>query len=276
MFLNQHPNISNLVPKRLVKRRSVKKDNLRLKLLLIKKDTSKQATLDLVHSKEELKTEIKWTLTTVMYNISSNASSSMTKLFSSLFPDSKIAQDVALGRTKINYVINFGPGPYFKSLLIEEVEKSPYYVVSFDESLNKVTQTCQMDLIVRFWNDLSNEVEVRYLNSTFLGHSSALDIRNHFNKETEILNLSRMLQISMDGPSTNWKFFNELSKYRCDCELIDIGSCGIHIMHGAFKTGAESTSWDIKSVLKGSYQILHDTLQDVMITQVLLVQKPSH
>ena len=119
-----------------------------------------------------------------------------------------------------------------------------------------------MDLIVRFWNELSNEVEVRYLNSTFLGHSSALDILNHFNKETEILNLSRMLQISMDRPSTNWKFFNELSKYRCDCELnplIAIGSCGIHIMHGAFKTGAESTSWDVKSVLKGSYQILHDT-----------------
>ena len=227
--------------------------------------SSKQATLDLVlHSKEELKTEIKWTLASVMYNISSNASSSMTKLFSSLFPDSKFAQDVALGRTKINYVINFGLAPYFKSLLIEEVEKSPYYVVSFDESLNKVTQTCQMDLIVRFWNELSNEVEVRYLNSTFLGYSSASDILNHFNKETEILNLSRMLQISMDGSSTNWKFFNELSIYRCDWKLnplIDETSIVVAsiIMHGAFKTGAESTSWDIKSVLKGSYQILHDT-----------------
>ena len=41
--------------------------------------------------------------------------------------------------------------------------------------------------------------------------------------------------------------------------LIDIAMCGIHIVNGAFKTGAESTSWDLKGVLKGSYQLLHDT-----------------
>ena len=48
-----------------------------------------------------------------------------------------------------------------------------------------------------------------------------------------------MLQVSMDGPSTNVKCSKELSEYRCKCELnplIDIGTCGLHIVHGAFKT----------------------------------------
>ena len=42
-------------------------------------------------------------------------------------------------------------------------------------------------------------------------------------------------------------------------ELINIGSCGRHAIYGAFTTEAESTSWDIRKTLHGSYQILHDS-----------------
>ena len=87
-----------------------------------------------------------------------------------------------------------------------------------------------------------------------LGHSAASDILQHFNEEPRVLNLSKMLQVSMDGPSNNVKCSKELSEYRCEYELnplIDIGTCGLHIVHGAFKTIAESTSWDRKGVLKG-------------------------
>ena len=47
----------------------------------------------------------------------------------------------------------------------------------------------------------------------------------------------------MDGPSVKLKFHRDLQS---SCEeqelptLIDIGSCGLHIIYGAFKTGAES------------------------------------
>ena len=30
-------------------------------------------------------------------------------------------------------------------------------------------------------------------------------------------------------------------------------------MHGSFKTGTEKTGWNLKSLLKDSFQILHDT-----------------
>ena len=52
------------------------------------------------------------------------------------------------------------------------------------------------------------------------------------------------------------KFSKELSEYRFECELnplIGIGTCGLYIVHGAFKTGAELTSWDLKGVLNETY-----------------------
>ena len=71
-----------------------------------------------------------------------------------------------------------------------------------------------------------------------------------------------MIQVSMDGPSINWKFFNLLQKDRVEKEqhnLIDIGSCSLHIIHGASKTGAESSGWNMKAILKGVFTILNDT-----------------
>ena len=72
--------------------------------------------------------------------------------------------------------------------------------------------------------------------------------------------MSKMIQVSIDGPIVNWKFLKELVSYRCECQLsqlINIGSCGHHVINGAFHTGAEATSWDIKGTLKGTFQILH-------------------
>ena len=66
----------------------------------------------------------------------------------------------------------------------------------------------------------------------------------------------------MDRPNTNWKFFKFLKRYRLENEqhqLIDIGYCGLHIIHGTFKTGAESTNWGLKKVLQEAFILLHDS-----------------
>ena len=58
-----------------------------------------------------------------------------------------------------------------------------------------------------------------------------------------------MIQISMDGSSTNWKLFELIQKDWEEKEqktFLDIGSCSLHIIHGAFKSGAEKNGWDIK------------------------------
>ena len=66
----------------------------------------------------------------------------------------------------------------------------------------------------------------------------------------------------MDGPATNWKFFSLLVADRDQEQLpklVNIGSCSLHTIRGAFKTGAESTNWNVKATLKGTFQFLHDT-----------------
>ena len=40
--------------------------------------------------------------------------------------------------------------------------------------------------------------------------------------------------------------------------LIGICTCSLHSMHGAVKSIVESTSWDIKDILKGGFNLLHD------------------
>lgn len=78
------------------------------------------------------------------------------------------------------------------------------------------------------------------------------------------LNLAYMLQISMDGPSTNWKFLDLLEHDREESDpnipsLINIGSCGLHIVHRAFKHGATTAGWKIDGVLPYVYNCFHDS-----------------
>ena len=41
--------------------------------------------------------------------------------------------------------------------------------------------------------------------------------------------------------------------------MLDIESYSLHIIHGAFKSGAEKNDCNIKSIFKAVYTILHDT-----------------
>ena len=164
-----------------------------------------------------------------------------------MFPDSEIAKSFELVADKLKYVINFGLAPYFKDMLGEIWKKSEHYVISFDESLNDVTQNCQMDILVRFFDSITCNVKVRYLDSRFLGHSTHQDLYDQFSNAILKLDSNKIFQISMDGPSVNLKFLEKVQKDRKENEqpeLVNIGSCGLHPLHGAFKCGVESTGWN--------------------------------
>lgn len=57
------------------------------------------------------------------------------------------------------------------------------------------------------------------------------------------LPVTSIIQVSMDGPNVNWKFFGKLKK-KIDNDygtsLINIGSCGLHIVHNIFKRGMDA------------------------------------
>jgi len=52
------------------------------------------------------------------------------------------------------------------------------------------------------------EVRTRYYHSEFMGHATADDMVTVFETVTSDLDLSDLLQLSMDGPNMNWKFYD--------------------------------------------------------------------
>ena len=226
-----------------------------------KKDT--QQTLELtIASSDVIKAEIRWAIDSVLKGNSNNQNKNTNNLLKVMFPDSNIAKLFSLGPDKLRYMCNYGLAPYFSQLLKEEVQKSEMYIISFDESLNDATQSCQMDLIVKYWDNTEQKTKARYWNTSYLGHSAHTDLLEHFNKNLDCLDSSKMIQISMDGPSVNHKFLKGVVKEREECKipsLIDIGSCSLHVIHGAFRLGAEKSGWKVKKTLRGLWQIFHDS-----------------
>ena len=60
----------------------------------------------------------------------------------------------------------------------------------------------------------------------------------------------------MDGPNVILKFLTDIAKDRVaneQDELTFIGTCGLHEIHGAFKTGAESADRKIENISKAAF-----------------------
>ena len=66
----------------------------------------------------------------------------------------------------------------------------------------------------------------------------------------------------MDGPKVSLKFYREVEAKRTESlyhSLIDMGTCSLHSVHGAVKSGVESISWGIKDILKDGFNLLHES-----------------
>ncbi|KAJ4919549.1 hypothetical protein JOQ06_022104 [Pogonophryne albipinna] len=103
-----------------------------------------------------------------------------------------------------------------------------------------------MDIILRYWSEREGKVAVRYFTSEFLGHTQAEKLLESINRSLSPLDPKKLLQISMDGPTVNWKFLRifqeDKSKEDPDApKLINLGSCGLHVVHGSFQTGERET-----------------------------------
>ena len=88
--------------------------------------------------------------------------------------------------------------------------------------MNKISQNEQMDFFVRYWDSDAGQISVRYLGSEFLGHATAVDLLTHFKDGIRQLDPKRLLQVSMHGPSVNWKFYTDLARERKPQELPEL------------------------------------------------------
>ena len=208
---------------------------------------------------EILQAEIRWTLKTVESKYSQRSCENTAALFTAMFPDSVNFQ---LQRTKCGYFVNQGIAPHFLQLLYEEIRLSPYYTVSFDESLNKSLQRGQMDVLIRYWNTDVSMAETRYLKSEFMGGAKAEQILETFESGIAKLKAEELLQLSSDGPNVNLKFLKLHSEKRESLELspvLDIGTCGLHTMHGSMKAAVKKSGWAVSKTLKAMWKLLDES-----------------
>ena len=74
--------------------------------------------------------------------------------------------------------------------------------------------------------------------------------------------MTKFLQLSMDGPNTNWNVLNLVNNRlveKGEKNLLEIGSCSLHTAHGAFQTGVTKTGWELNKVLKTIYKIFNES-----------------
>ena len=137
-----------------------------------------------------------------MKNFSFRSCMDLDKLFKAMFSDSEMAEQFNLSKTKCSDFINFGIAPVFKTNLTKEIQMSLIYTFSFDESMNSVMQQCQMDVVVRCWNETAGNTETRYYDSKFLSRPNAKEL------------LSNMEDVAKNLVST---IANGWAQYQLEC-----------------------------------------------------------
>ena len=218
-------------------------------------------TLDAHISNDKvLSAEVRWVLHLVTSHCSARSSDDVSALFRSMFPDSGIAKRFQCARTKAGYMTTFGLAPAIRTELLKEVKNSDLYVLLFDESFNDEIQMKQMDKHIRYIAD--GLVTTRYLHSYFMGHAKAADLMKNIMDAISLCGNQNLLQLSMDGPNVNWRVFKDLTSELNKDHLrlpLNLGSCGLHIFHNAFKDGVKATGWDISSLLRAVYYLFHES-----------------
>ena len=114
-------------------------------------------------------------------------------------------------------------------------------------------QQKQLDVHIRFRS--CPEVHTRYFTSIFMGHATASDLKGKIDECLTKLRKGNVVQLGMDGLSVNWKLFRDIQadvQHETGKKMVNVGSCELHTVHGAFRDGICAVSWDIESFLRAA------------------------
>ena len=78
-----------------------------------------------------------------------------------------------------------------------------YPIMKFYKMNSIETKQNEMDCTIRFWNNETGVVCLRYFDSKFLLRPNSKNLFEKLLESTKLLDLSKLLQLSMDGPNVN-------------------------------------------------------------------------
>ena len=102
----------------------------------------------------------------------------------------------------------------------------------------------------------------RFYTSEFLGHADADCLHEKLLDCCTAIGKPSLLQMSMDGPNVNYKTYELLStsiEEETKKKMLNIESCGLHIIHNAFLSGSMETNWEVGQTLSSLYWLFKDS-----------------
>ena len=100
-----------------------------------------------------------------------------------------------------------------------------------------------MDIVLRFFNENTGQVETPYFDSRFLRRPNSINLLDSLLEGLSPLDMDKMIQLSMDGPNVNWDVLKRLSLSREEKEfskLTYFDMTKTHKIHILFKNGIGS------------------------------------
>ena len=215
-----------------------------------------------VISEDVLEAEICWCLHMVQSHLSYSSCDPMAAVFKRMFKADPVAQGFQMKKDKARYLIIYGIFPSLKAQLVCIIKASPWFSVSFDESLNRHQQKCQMDVNIRYWDNEKHIAQSVYYDSKFLLRPNAENLKGAILDAIKELELRKFLHLAMDGPSTNWNVLDLINDHQVASGFsitISIGSYSLHILHGAFQTGITKSGWCLGQLLRALHKIFDES-----------------
>ena len=206
-----------------------------------------------------MESEIKWCLKLVNSHMSLSSCVDLWETFKAMFPDSAIVSNFTLGKDKASYIVSYGLALYFKDCLLQRLE-GQLFSISFDEAFNSVSKRNQCDVHIAYFHN--DRVFHQYFGSSFLGHSTANEIKESIAGILSGLDIRRnLVHLGMDGPNVNFAVQREIEilKGEDNPQLLEIGSCVLHVLHGAYKAGQNSTTWHVKRLLQSAHNLFKNS-----------------
>ena len=190
------------------------------------------AIVDFCKNLHSVDAKIRWCLCMVNCCSSYKSCANLVAVFQVMFSDSEITSQFTVGKTKARYTILYGIAPEFKKQLIYDINASPFYTVSFDESLNSQVQMSQMDVGVWYWNNRKNITETHYFDSKCMRRPNADVLLKNLDESISSQNRGQFLQLAMDGPQVSWNVLKLLDDKLVSGNLsktVNIGNCAQQI-----------------------------------------------
>ena len=171
---------------------------------------------------------IQWSVKTILSHFLYPSNVTMKPLFGAIFPESEVGKQYTMNKDKVSYFVLYGIALVFKEELITTVNKSPFYSIGFNESLNHMLQDNQMDIHIRFWDSEKSQAETRFLTSMFLKKATTEDLRQELLHGIMNLDPKKMSMLSMDGLNVNWLILKLVNEHRKLNELAKLIPTGLY------------------------------------------------